>query len=252
MRFLFRILPLVFFILFGSLIYFGGKKIFAFIDANRPVNALSHVTESLSNDYDDETYSGEETLADVNDLGLNSQENYEDGTHNLDDSESDLDFDEDFEKEDLDSPEASLDAELEGKSSNQLIAAAAEKKDKLKEKIEAKSKKNTEFVKKKTNERPSKNELTTKGNIPTSYDTNSEGAQFLVIAGSFKSKDNAHIFVDDLEKKGLKNIEIIEMKNKNLNRVCVSRHASYEAAKEVISQLKKDHRVDAYVHRKTN
>ncbi len=254
MKFLFKVLPTLLLILLIALIYFGGKSIVTFVNENPEAYAATFVTENAQKDRDNETYSAEETLSDVNEKDFNSQINKKEKIEKDDFIEGlgdDSEFDEDFVEGETDNPEATLDAELEGKSSNQLIAANDEKPRKVSKKKAAPSTSKKESVEKKTNEKPSNDDLTVKGDVPKAY--NKIGSeQFMVIAGSFKSKDNANIFIDDLEKKGIKDIEIIEMKSKNLNRVCISRHASYENAKQVINQLKKVYNVDAYVHRKAN
>lgn len=255
MRFLFRILPTILLILLIAVIYFGGKKVITFVNENKDAYEASLVTENFENGIDNETSSVERGLADVSKNKLNTNKkvgNNDKSSAKKDIEIDDSDFEDDLEEANLANPEATLDAELEGKSSNQLIASNTEKAKKLKDKTAVKSTSEKKNIVKKTNEKPSINKFTAKGNVPTSYDLENNKEQFMVIAGSFKSKANANIFIDDLEKKGLKDIEIIELKNKSLNRVCISRHASYENAKQVISQLKKNFKVDAYVHRTAN
>ncbi len=258
MRFLARVLPTILLILLIAVIYFGGKKVVTFVNNNSEAYEAYRVTKNAENEHDNETSYQEESLADVSNFKKITPKEKQNKRQKINDEDStsdESDFDEDFEDADVDSPEASLDAELEGKSSNQLIASKTEKKSKIEKKSTSKSTNTKKSVAQKTNKKPSADKLTTKGikrDVPTSYDVKSTGEQFMVIAGSFKSKDNANIFIDDLEKKGLRNIEIIEMKNKSLNRVCVSRHATYEVAKEVTTQLRKKYNVEAYVHRKAN
>jgi len=272
MRFLSKILPLILLTLLIAFIYYGGKRIIKFIDDNPEAYAAHLVAKNQEEGYDDETYDAEAPYKEAAENNVASAPDF-DVAIVEEDFEKDIDFEDNLADVKTDNPEATLDAELEGKSSNQLIAAKqkkasptkpsktssakklADSKTKAKTsstKGTAKSKSQGIAATKKTNKKPARDNLAIKGRTPTAYGSYNKDTQFKVIAGSFKSKENANIFIDDLEKKGLKNLEIIEIKSKNLNRVVVSRHPTYEAAKKAIKELKQYYNVDSYVHVPTN
>ncbi len=81
--------------------------------------------------------------------------------------------------------------------------------------------------------------------------TTSSNGRFLVIGGSFSSKGNAKTFVNQLEKLGYEDAEIVVFdKAKKYHTVSVARFDSKTDASKLVGALKGKGIQDAYVHKK--
>ena len=103
-----------------------------------------------------------------------------------------------------------------------------------------------------------KDELTAKGNTATDEltakgETASSGSddpnKYLVIAGSYSSKVNANSELKRLKALGV-DAEVAKFINSKYHTVCVGRYPTRKEATTYANELKKKHKIDAYLHKK--
>jgi cell division protein FtsN len=73
---------------------------------------------------------------------------------------------------------------------------------------------------------------------------------YLVIAGAFKSEENAQTEVDRLKRAGYPNAEIVEFDFSDYYSVCVAKYNTSEDANAVANSIKSKSGKKAYVHKK--
>lgn len=73
---------------------------------------------------------------------------------------------------------------------------------------------------------------------------------YLVIAGAFKSEENAQTEVDRLKSAGYPNAEIVEFDFSDYYSVCVAKYNTSEDANAVANSIKSKSGKKAYVHKK--
>jgi len=114
-------------------------------------------------------------------------------------------------------------------------------------------KKNTPAAKPKTSGKSANDVATAKREIPTEYNKTvnmSPGGAFLVIAGSFTIAENAEKEAVALRKKGYPNAETVQFASTKYLSVCTGRFKSKKEALEMVAKLKKNQKIEAYVHKR--
>lgn len=74
--------------------------------------------------------------------------------------------------------------------------------------------------------------------------------KYLVVAGAFKSRENAKGMLNKLKKIGYQDAEIVQFDYDEHHAICIGRYSTFSAANSTAKELKVDHGVDNYVHRK--
>lgn len=84
----------------------------------------------------------------------------------------------------------------------------------------------------------------------SSSSTNINNNRYMVLAGSFRSIENAKIEAKRLRKKGYTEAEIVKFDFSNLHTICVARYRDLGDARYLTKKLKREDKIEAYVHRR--
>ncbi len=85
---------------------------------------------------------------------------------------------------------------------------------------------------------------------PRKDPTVQSGGDFLVLAGTFISQQNAKAEVSRLQKLGFDKAEVVEFDFSEYHTVCVDRHMTEREANAIKRNLINKHQIEAYVHKK--
>lgn len=77
----------------------------------------------------------------------------------------------------------------------------------------------------------------------------SDAGKYMVIAGSFNSKDYADLEVGRLKEMGYNSAEVVKFDRSDMHTVCAGRYDSFKQASAQAISLKKDG-IEAYVHKR--
>ena len=77
-----------------------------------------------------------------------------------------------------------------------------------------------------------------------------KGGKYIVVAGAFRSRDNAKGMLAKLKNLGYEDAEIVKFDYDEHHAICIGRYDSLSAAKSVSKDLKSDHGIENYVHQR--
>lgn len=87
-------------------------------------------------------------------------------------------------------------------------------------------------------------------NTTTEKEPPTDNTTFIVVAGSFKLKENAERLVRQLHKLGYTDAEVVIFNEQEYHSVCAGRFLNYDEAKNRAAELDQTHNIPTYVHKR--
>lgn len=83
-----------------------------------------------------------------------------------------------------------------------------------------------------------------------SNDPGSRPVAYVVLAGSFITKGKAEEHLQEIRRKGIKGADLVHFEGEHeIYAIAVGKHATLELAERQLHELKREYRLDAYVHK---